>query len=87
MARLTHEQLAGQLAEAAKHVRIGALYRHYTGNKYKILALAFEESTMQVVVVYQAQYGEHITFTRPITVWDEAVKWEGRSVPRFELVD
>jgi hypothetical protein len=84
----TREELQAKLIEAKTHVQIGSYYRHYKGGEYKVLDLAFEEVTMQVVVIYQPQYGEHrFSFTRPLTAWGEFVEWEGESLPRFALIE
>jgi hypothetical protein len=48
-----------------------------------ITGLGFIEANDELCVIYQAQYGEHLTFLRPLTVWLEDVEWEGRTVPRF----
>ena len=53
-----------------------------------MLDLAFDEATMDIVVVYQPEYGEHrVVFTRPLALWDELIVWEGAEVPRFMLIE
>jgi hypothetical protein len=38
------------------------------------------------MVVYQALYGEHGTWVRPLPMWSESVEHEGRRRPRFERI-
>lgn len=85
---LSSEQLHEKLIEAGKHVHVGRRHRHYKGGEYTVLYLAFEESTMEIVVVYQPEYGEHrVVFTRPLAVWSELVEWQGATIPRFTQIE
>ena len=84
----THKEqqiLAKEIEEAKSKVTIGAKYRHYKSpNKiYEVIGLGFLESNDELCVIYQAQYGERLTFLRPLTVWLEQVEWDGKIVPRF----
>jgi len=36
------------------------------------------------MVIYKALYGEKATWVRPLSMWDETVEIEGKSVKRFE---
>ena len=69
-------------------VQEGALYAHYKNQAqlYKVLGFAVSEADNTVQVVYKAQQGAHLTFTRPLHVWLEKVVWEGKEVPRFNKV-
>ncbi len=80
--------LAKEVEEAKNKVTIGAEYWHFKGREkvYKVLGLVFIESKDELCVIYQAQYGEQLTFLRPLTVWLEQVEWEGKSVPRFAKI-
>jgi hypothetical protein len=78
--------LLKEIAEVAKDIEVGATYRHYKGQEYKVLTLAFNESDMEVTVVYQAQYGDKLTFLRPAKAWQETIEVDGRTVPRFVKV-
>ncbi|WP_234553925.1 DUF1653 domain-containing protein [Thermus caliditerrae] len=60
------------------------LYRHYKGKLYRVLFLARHSETEEVLVVYQALYGEEGYWVRPLTLFLELVEVEGRKVPRFE---
>lgn len=60
------------------------LYRHYKGKLYRVLFLARHSETEEVLVVYQALYGEEGYWVRPLALFLELVEVEGRKVPRFE---
>lgn len=87
----THQEqleLAKEIETAKAKVTIGAQYYHYKGRGkvYEISGLGFIEATNELCVIYQAQYGERLTFLRPLSVWLEKVEWEGRTVPRFTRI-
>ena len=59
------------------------VYRHYKGNDYLLLYVARHSETRELLVVYQALYGEHGIWVRPLAMWGESVLCNGASVPRF----
>jgi hypothetical protein len=63
-------------------------YRHYKGNEYRVLGLAHHSETQELLVVYQALYGERGLWVRPAAMWIETViaKPGEKSVPRFAFV-
>lgn len=61
-------------------------YRHYKGNDYRVLGVAQHTETGEVVVVYQALYGEHGLWIRPRSMFCESVTVAGELVPRFAFV-
>jgi hypothetical protein len=61
-------------------------YRHYKGNDYRVLTLARHSETHEVLVVYQALYGERGIWVRPAAMFGENVTVDGRPVPRFAFV-
>jgi hypothetical protein len=87
MGRTHKEQLvlAEEIENAKSKVTINSKYRHYKSPDkiYKVIGLGFLEATDELCVIYQAQYGEHLTFLRPLTIWLEQVEWEGKTVARF----
>ncbi len=87
MGRTHKEQLvlAKEIDDAKAKVHIGSRYMHYKGADkiYEVIGFGFLEATDELCVIYQARYGEGLTFLRPLTVWLEQVEWEGRTVPRF----
>lgn len=62
------------------------IYKHYKGNLYELLYIANHSETMEKMVVYKALYGEGEVWVRPLSMWDELVEVDGKSVKRFELV-
>jgi len=82
-------ELRRQVAAAEAQVAVDALYAHYkSADKiYKVLGLGFIEANLELCVIYQAQYGERLTFLRPLDVWLETVEWDGQTVPRFQKID
>lgn len=63
------------------------IYRHFKGNRYRLLYVAKHSETLEPMVVYQALYGEHGIWVRPAAMWTEQVNRDGYSGPRFSLVE
>ena len=63
------------------------VYRHHKGGLYRVLFLARHSETEEVMVVYQALYGERRYWVRPLSLFLERVLVEGREVPRFEPLE
>jgi hypothetical protein len=61
-------------------------YRHYKGNEYRVLGLARHSETLEVLVVYEALYGERGCWVRPAAMFIETIEAKGRRVPRFERI-
>jgi hypothetical protein len=66
-------------------VQIG-VYKHYKGNKYKVIGVARHSETLEDLVVYEALYGGGGLYVRPLGMFLEQVVLEGRGVPRFEFL-
>ena len=62
------------------------LYRHYKGNDYRVISLARHSETREVLVVYQALYGERGIWVRPAAMFVETVEVDGKRVARFARV-
>ena len=60
-------------------------YRHYKGQRYRVLGTAQHSETLELLVVYQALYGKHGLWVRPATMFCETVDLDGKQVPRFAL--
>lgn len=86
---LTQDELSEALKDAKQKVAIGAVYRHYKSSDmtYRVKDIVIHEADNEPHVVYQAEYGNKITFTRPVSVWLEKVTYGGRLVPRFTEVE
>jgi cupin 2 domain-containing protein len=59
-------------------------YRHYKGNEYTVIGTARHSETLEEMVVYRQDYGEHGLWVRPKQMFSEMVKVDGRDVPRFQ---
>lgn len=79
-------QLSAKLTQAAKQVSVGARYMHYKQLSYKVLALALREEDNEPCVIYQAEYGDRVTWIRPVTSWIEEVDIDGKKVKRFTKI-
>lgn len=87
----THKEqieLKKEIELAQTKISVGELYRHYKSKDkiYKVIGLGFLEANDELCVIYQAQYGDQLTFLRPLTAWLENVEWEGKIVARFNKV-
>ncbi|MBL6695898.1 MAG: DUF1653 domain-containing protein [Luminiphilus sp.] len=63
------------------------LYRHYKGGEYRVMGVARHSETEELLVVYQPQYGEREWWVRPLSMFTEQVKIEGRLIPRFQHIE
>lgn len=90
MGRTQKEQLelAKEIEEAKTKITVGHEYWHYKSKDkiYRVIGLGFLEANDELCVIYQAQYGEKLIFLRPLTIWLENVEWEGKIVPRFNMI-
>ena len=62
------------------------VYRHYKGSQYEVVGFAKHSETLEDLVVYKALYGERGTWVRPLSMWENPIEVEGKSVKRFEYV-
>ncbi|MBN2015276.1 DUF1653 domain-containing protein [Candidatus Dojkabacteria bacterium] len=64
------------------------IYKHYKGNRYRVLGVAKHSETLEDLVVYEALYENELSklWVRPISMFFEEVEWDGKKVPRFKLV-
>ena len=59
-------------------------YRHYKGNEYTVIGTACLSETLEEMVLYRQEYGEHGLWVRPKEMFSETVKVNGQEVPRFQ---
>lgn len=88
MPHVSQEELANLLAEAGREVSVGGRYVHYKDptKEYVVKSLGVLEATDEVAVIYEAQYGEKVSFIRPLASFCATVLVDGVSVPRFRKV-
>lgn len=63
------------------------VYRHYKGNQYEVIGFAKHSETLEDMVVYKALYGEGGTWVRPLSMWENPIEVDGKTVKRFEYID
>ena len=63
------------------------IYRHFKGNLYQVVDLAFHSETTEPMVVYRALYGERGVWVRPAAMWDETVERDGKTYKRFTFIE
>jgi len=62
------------------------VYRHYKGNQYEVIGFAKHSETLEDMVIYKALYDDGGTWVRPLSMWDNPIDIDGRTVKRFEYV-
>ena len=77
-----------------RKIEIGKKYRHFKGNLYKVVDIAFDSESNDEdtkVVIYEALYGEHRHWARPYDMFNSLVDKEKypdvKQKYRFEEVD
>jgi len=66
-------------------------YRHYKGKVYEVIGVAYHSETLEKLVVYKALYdsdefGKNALWVRPVRMFLEKVKVDGKEVSRFEWI-
>jgi cupin 2 domain-containing protein len=61
-------------------------YRHYKGNEYTVIGEARHSETLEEMVVYRQEYGEHGLWVRPKRMFFETVAMNEKEVFRFQFV-
>lgn len=59
------------------------IYRHFKGNRYRLLYTARHSETLEPMAVYQALYGDREIWVRPASQWLEMVERDGVTYQRF----
>ena len=60
------------------------IYKHYKGNQYEVIGFARHSETLEDMVIYKAVNGEHGTWVRPLSMWNDPIEVDGKTVKRFE---
>ena len=67
---------------------VGAVYKHYKGNKYRVLYTAKHTETGEDLIIYTRLYDPtKQVWARPSSMWNDTVVRDGKTYKRFELVE
>lgn len=85
MTEVPSPTLAELVKQAQTQVEVNGTYTHYknAAHTYKVIAIAIQEADENICVVYQAEYGDKLIFTRPLTSWLDVLNVDGKPVARF----
>jgi len=61
-------------------------YRHYKGPLYEVIDLARHSETEEQMVVDRTLYGDLSVWVRPLEMFNEEIKYEGKRGKRFEYI-
>jgi hypothetical protein len=69
-----------------KNLEIGAIYKHYKGNYYRVICIAKHSETLEDLVVYEKLYEDFTFWVRPKVMFLENIVVEGKEVERFQKI-
>ena len=69
-----------------EEIKLGK-YRHFKGNMYEVIAVAKHSETLEDMVVYKALYDDGGYWVRPLSMWNETIERDGKTIKRFTYVD
>lgn len=74
-----------------REIKINGIYKHFKGNLYLVIDIAYDSETQEKMVIYRALYGETALWVRPLKMFLSAVDKEKypdiTQEYRFELVE
>ena len=77
----------GLTIENPKLCGIKEFHKLKDGKRYIVfLYIANHSETLEKMVVYKALYGDGQIWVRPLSMWDEKVEVEGKTVSRFTFI-
>lgn len=79
--------MKGLVTQDSCGVSQGDVYKHYKGNFYKVYGTVRHSETEEMMVLYQALYGDFGYWVRPLTMFMEDVNCNGVIMKRFEKIE
>lgn len=62
------------------------IYKHFKGNLYEVIDIAKHSETEEEMVVYRS-LKNNMLWVRPLKMWNEIVKRDGKEYLRFTYVE
>ncbi|MBQ7105550.1 MAG: DUF1653 domain-containing protein [Bacilli bacterium] len=69
-----------------KDIKINGIYKHYKGDYYIVLDIAYHSETLEKMIIYRGLYGDNKLWSRPYDTFFDEVNKNGQKL-RFELQD
>lgn len=69
-----------------KEIKINGIYKHYKGDYYIVLDIAYHSETLEKMIIYRGLYGDNKLWSRPYDTFFDEVNKNGQKL-RFELQD
>ncbi len=74
-----------------RQIKINSVYKHFKGNLYLVVDIAYDSETKEEMVIYRALYGEKALWVRPLEMFLSEVDKEKypdiTQQYRFELIE
>lgn len=67
-------------------LKINGIYKHFKGDYYILIDIAYDSETMNKVIIYRALYEDNKLYVRPYDMFFEEVNKNNQKY-RFELQD
>lgn len=82
------KDLQKSIEEAKTKVIVGGKYFHYKKSEmfYIVRDIVILEASDEPAVLYQAEYGEKLSFVRSVSNWLQKAVVDGKEVERFTKV-
>lgn len=59
-----------------QEITIGKIYKHYKGNKYRIINFAKHSETLEEMIIYESVDSENV-WARPKNMWNDIIDEKG----------
>ena len=80
------KELLPPFSEMARSLKCG-IYEHYKKkDQYELIAVGRHSETLEEYVIYRALYGDGGYWIRPVQMFCEQVRDNGKEVPRFQFI-